>query len=74
MRNHFFTFLKLKLIYSTFFLLRSLFISMGRKQKYITNDEKLIARRERQMRYYWKNQEEIKEKNLKRYYVKKLNN
>jgi hypothetical protein len=41
---------------------------MGRKIKYKTEEEQLIARRERQMRYYWRNQETIKKKNLKRYY------
>ena len=30
---------------------------MGRKQKYKTEEEKLNARRERQMRYYFKNQQ-----------------
>jgi hypothetical protein len=44
---------------------------MGRKRKYTTDEEKLVARRERQMRYYWKNQDEIKKKNLERYYGNK---
>lgn len=46
---------------------------MGRKRKYITKEDQVNARRERQMRYYWKNQEEIKRKNLKRYYDKTTN-
>lgn len=46
---------------------------MGRKQKYITDEEKLNARRERQMRYYFKNQKIKKEQSLKRYYQKKEN-
>jgi len=46
---------------------------MGRKRKYITPEDQLTARRERQMRYYWRNQEEIKRKNLKKYY-EKINN
>ena len=41
---------------------------MGRKRKYITKEEQLIARHDRQMRYYWRNREEIKKKNMKRYY------
>lgn len=43
---------------------------MGRKLKYKTEEEKIFARRTRQMKYYWKNQEEIKKKNLNRYYEK----
>ena len=46
---------------------------MGRKQKYITYEEKLNARRERQMRYYFKNQQVKKEQSLERYYKKKEN-
>jgi len=46
---------------------------MGRKQKYITDEEKLNARRERQMRYYFKNQKVKKEQALERYYIKKEN-
>lgn len=41
---------------------------MGRKQKYITEEEKLKARRERQMRYYWKNVKKQRKKALERYY------
>ena len=44
---------------------------MGRNQKYKTEDEKLNARRERQMRYYIKNQQVKKEQSLERYYKKK---
>ncbi len=51
--------------------IQSLFISMGRKQKYITDEEKLNARRERQMRYYFNNQQVKKEQALERYYKKK---
>lgn len=47
---------------------------MGRKQKYITEEEKKQANRDKVMRHYWRNQEKIKEKNLKRYYEKKNNN
>ena len=46
---------------------------MGRNQKYKTEDEKLNARRERQMRYYFKNQKVKKEQALERYYIKKEN-
>lgn len=44
---------------------------MGRKQKYITEEEKLNARRERQMRHYWKHVERLKKENLDRYYKNK---
>ena len=37
---------------------------MGRKQKYITESDKLQARRERQMRYYERNKEEISKRDL----------
>jgi len=47
---------------------------MGRKLKYITHEQKLNANREKYMRYYWKNQELVKKKNLKRYYAKKETN
>jgi hypothetical protein len=47
---------------------------MGRKIKYSTKEEKLDARKERQTRYYLKNCEIIRKKNLKRYYAKKINN
>jgi hypothetical protein len=43
---------------------------MGRKQKYITEEEKDKALKERQMRYYWKNQEKINKKNKDRYHEK----
>ena len=44
---------------------------MGRKRKYITEEEKQQANKDKYMRYYWKNVEKIKKKNLNRYYVKK---
>lgn len=44
---------------------------MGRKQKYITDEEKLNARRERQMRYYFKNQKLKQKEALNRYYENK---
>lgn len=46
---------------------------MGRKQKYTNTEDKNIARRKQQMEYYWRNQEEIKKKNLRRYHAKKSN-
>jgi hypothetical protein len=45
-----------------------LFISMGRKQKYFTKDEKTQANRDAVMKHYEKNKEKIKRRNLKRYY------
>jgi len=44
---------------------------MGRKRKYFTKEEKIQANKDKYMRYYWRNQEEIKRKNLKRYYEQK---
>jgi len=44
---------------------------MGRKQKYFTKEEKVQANRDNVMRFYEKNKEEIKKRNLKRYYAKK---
>jgi hypothetical protein len=44
---------------------------MGRKQKYKTEEEKLQARKDRQMRYYFRNQEIVKKKNLERYHEKR---
>lgn len=44
---------------------------MGRKLKYKTVEEKLKANQEKYMRYYWRNQEKIKKKNLERYHSKK---
>lgn len=41
---------------------------MGRKIKYKTEEEKLTARKERQMRYYWKNVEQKRKEASKRYY------
>ena len=46
---------------------------MGRKKKYKTAEEKLIARRERQMRYYFKNQKIKQSQSLRRYYNNKEN-
>ena len=46
---------------------------MGRKLKYKKLEEKLIADREKAMRYYFNNQEVIKKKNLRRYYENKRN-
>lgn len=47
---------------------------MGRKTKYFTDDEKQNANRKKSMRYYWKNSEKIKKKNLERYHGKINNN
>lgn len=47
---------------------------MGRNIKYKTEEEKLMARRERQMRYYWKNKEFKRKKALERYYDKRNSN
>ena len=47
---------------------------MGRKKKYFTIEEQKQANREKFMRFYERNKEKIKAKNLKRYYAKKINN
>ena len=44
---------------------------MGRKQKYKTEEECLHAKRERQMRYYWKNVKKKRKEALDRYYERK---
>jgi hypothetical protein len=44
---------------------------MGRKLKYKTEEEKLKAKRERQMRYYWKNVKQKRKDALERYYANK---
>ena len=44
---------------------------MGRKKIYKTKEEKQISINKKSMRYYWKNQEKIKKKNLERYYERK---
>lgn len=46
---------------------------MGRHKKYNTNEELNKSICEKSMKYYWKNQEKIKKKNLKRYYENKRN-
>ena len=46
---------------------------MGRIQKYKTEAEQLTARRDRQMRYYWKNAITLRKTALKRYYKRKSN-
>lgn len=44
---------------------------MGRHKKYHSEKEKTDARKKRQMEYYWRNQDIIKKKNLKRYHERK---
>jgi hypothetical protein len=44
---------------------------MGRRKVYITEEQKIAARKKRQMDYYWKNQETINKKNLERYHQNK---
>jgi hypothetical protein len=47
---------------------------MGRKKIYKTETEKRVAYNQKQMEYYWRNAEKIKEKNLNRYHSKKKEN
>lgn len=46
---------------------------MGRKKKYTTKESRRQAVCDRSMKYYLKNKEDIKEKNLRRYYENKRN-
>lgn len=46
---------------------------MGRKRKYFTDEELKQSNRDKFMRFYIKNKEKIKKKNLERYYEKKNN-
>ena len=50
-----------------------LFINMGRKKKYITEEEIRIARNKRRMKYYQLNKTEERKKALERYYENKRN-
>ena len=45
---------------------------MGRKRKYITEEEIRSAICEKSMRYYWKNVKKIRKRNLKKYHEKKI--
>ena len=47
---------------------------MGRKLKYKTKEELRISINEKSMRYYEKNKQSVRKKNLKRYYNEKINN
>ena len=44
---------------------------MGRKKKYLTEEEKLEAKRKWKMDYYWRNKEILQKKNLDRYHKNK---
>jgi len=44
---------------------------MGRQKKYTTDEEKSQARKDRQMRYYWRNSKHLRKEALKRYYKQK---
>ena len=44
---------------------------MGRKKKYITEEERIQAKNARRMKYYWQNCKKEKKKNLERYYENK---
>lgn len=46
---------------------------MGRMKKHMTEEQQINARKERQMKYYWKKKDEINKKNLERYHQKKNN-
>jgi hypothetical protein len=41
---------------------------MGRNKKYYTEEEKLLAKRERWLRWYEKNKESLNKKRMDRYY------
>jgi len=44
---------------------------MGRQKKYNTDEEKIQARKDRQMRYYWRNSKRLRKESLERYYKQK---
>lgn len=44
---------------------------MGRKKKYLTDEERLEAKRKWKMDYYWRNKEILQKKNLDRYHKNK---
>lgn len=62
--------LKNKISFSEFFRSLIIFINMGRKKKYNTDEERLEAQRRWNMEYYARNKDSIKEKNLNRYHGK----
>jgi len=45
---------------------------MGRKKKYLTEEEKLKARNDAQKRYYLKNAEKLCKKRMEKYYEQKM--
>lgn len=47
---------------------------MGRKKKYVTDEQIRLARNERRMRHYLKNKDKEQKKSLERYYEQKQNN
>jgi hypothetical protein len=47
---------------------------MGRKKKYLTDDERLEAQRRWNMEYYERNKDKIKKQVLNRYYGKRDKN
>ena len=53
------------------FLELYIFIGMGRKKIYKTEEELLEKKRQWKMDYYNRNKEELQKKNLKRYHDKK---
>ena len=47
---------------------------MGRKKKYLTEEEQIEAQRRWNMEYYERNKNKLKVKNLENYYERKQNN
>jgi len=45
---------------------------MGRMKKYWTEEDKINARKQRQMRYYWKHKKEINLKDREKYKEKTI--
>jgi len=64
-------FFKMSNVFSHFFPTSLLFISMGRKKKYTTEQQLSDANKEKYMRYYHNNIIERRKKALERYYIKK---
>ena len=44
---------------------------MGRNKKYFTEEDKIIAHREKQKRYYEKNKDKLNAQRMERYYKTK---
>jgi hypothetical protein len=72
--NQFLCSIRLKIFYNyqTFFIkLLYLYLNMGRRKKYHTEEDRLEANRNKWKRWYDKNKETINKKRMEEYYGKK---